>query len=187
MWLRVPAFTLAAALLWAMTACSSTPERQTKVYNSGEKIQIARLTYSVVDVQIYPLIAGPDAANPRVPKNRFYAVQIAVSNGGNEDTPIPALALVDDGGRVFNELPDGSGVQRWLGMIRRVSPGQTEEGIVLFDAPSAHYKLRLTDELDQDQIYSDVPLNFVHEVVAGSVNTQNAAPETPAVPLAPPK
>ena len=160
-------------------ACSSAPQRQTRVFGQGEKVQVARLTYSIVDVQIQPTLPGPDGANPRVPKERFYTVQISVSNGGNEDTPIPGLALVDDAGHVYNEVPDGSGVTRWLGMVRRVSPGQTEEGAVLFDAPAAHYKLRLTDETDADQTYSDVPLSFVHEVVSGSTAAETPLPTVP--------
>lgn len=157
------------AVAWAliMSGCSSAPQRQSKVFNSGEKVPVARLTYAVIDSQIQPTLPGSDAANPRIPQNRFYVIQISVSNGGNEDTPIPALALVDDAGHVYNELPDGSGVNRWLGMVRRVSPGQTEEGNVLFDAPAAHYKLRFTDETEDEQIYADLPLNFVHEVGTG--------------------
>ena len=153
--------------------CSSSSARQTRIFSAGEKIQVGRLTYSLIDVQIHPLLPGADAGNPRTPQNRFYAVQVSVSNGGNENTPIPGLALVNDAGQVFNELPDGSGVARWLGMVRRVAPGQTEEGNVLFDAPSAHYKLRLTDETDPLEIYADVPLNFVHEVVSGGVSADS--------------
>ena len=180
--LRMLLFVTAVATMLANAGCSSGTQRQARVFNAGEKIQVGRLTYSLIDVQIYPTLPGADAANPRTPQNRFYAVQISVSNGGNEDTPIPGLALVNDAGKVYNELPDGSGLTRWMGMVRRVSPGQTEEGYVLFDAPAAHYKLKLTDETDPNDIYADVPLNFVHEVVSGGVSpdTPVTAAPTPA-------
>jgi hypothetical protein len=133
----------------------------------------------VIDVQIQPTLQSPDGAgDPRVPQNRFYTVQISVSNGGNEDTPIPGLALVNDAGHAYNELPDGSNVPRWLGMVRRVAPGQTEEGNIVFDAPAAHYKLRFTDETDDDQVYADIPLSFVHEVGTGS----GVSPDLPPSP-----
>jgi hypothetical protein len=165
--------------LCTLPGCSSTPAKPVRIYNAGEKIQVGRLTYSVVDVQIQPTLPSQDGAgDPRVPQHRFYTVQISVSNGGNEDTPIPGLALVDDAGHVYNELPDGSGVPHWLGMVRRVSPGQTEEGDVVFDAPTAHYKLRLTDETDDEQVYSDIPLSFVHEVGTGSA----VSPDLPPAP-----
>src|SRR5260221_463660 len=147
----IPLCTPVVASILLFTACSGTLQKQTRVYSSGEKIQVARLTYSVVDVQIQPVLPGQDATNPRIPQNRFYTLQIAVSNGGNEDTAIPALALVDDAGHVFNELPDGSGVVRWLGMVRRGAPGQTGEGSVLFDAPPAPYRLSWTGDTEDAQ------------------------------------
>jgi hypothetical protein len=44
-----------------------------------------------------------------------------------------------------------------------VAPAQTERGVVLFDAPAAHYKLRLTEDSDLEDVYIDIPLSFVHE------------------------
>ncbi len=159
----------AVTALMTLAACSSTPARQSRTFPAGDKILVGRMTYSLIDVQIQPTLPGPDPANPRTPQNRFYSVQISVSNGGNEDTPIPALALVNDAGQSFNELSDGSGQARWLGMVRRVAPGQTEEGVILFDVPTAHYKLKLTDDTEVDELYADVPLNFAHEVINGGV------------------
>jgi hypothetical protein len=168
--------------LCLLSGCSSTQAKPARIYSAGEKIQVGRLTYSVVDVQIQATLPSQDgAADPRVPQNRFYTVQISVSNGGNEDMPIPGLALVGDSGHVYNELPDGSGVPRWLGMVRRVSPGQTEEGNAVFDAPAAHYKLRFTDETDDEQVYADIPLSFVHEVGTGDT----VSPELPPSPTDP--
>ncbi len=165
--------------LYTLSGCSSTPARPVRIYNSGEKVQVGRLTYSVIDVQIQPTLPNQDGVgDPRIPQHRFYTVQISISNGGNEDTPILGLAMVDDAGHVYNELPDGTGIPRWLGMVRRVAPGQTEEGNIAFDAPSAHYKLRFTDETDDDQVYSDIPLSFVHEVGTGG-------PVSPELPLSP--
>ena len=76
---------------------------------------------------------------------------------------------MNDAGQSFNELSDGSGQARWLGMVRRVAPGQTEEGFLLFDVPTAHYKLKLTDDTEINELYADVPLNFAHEVINGAV------------------
>jgi hypothetical protein len=73
------------------------------------------------------------------------------------------MTLVDDAGKVYNELPDGTGVLRWLGVVRSVEPAQTEQGSIVFDAPPVHYRLRLTDETDKEDIYVDLPLNFMHE------------------------
>jgi hypothetical protein len=158
---------LAASSLLLLSACSSTPSRQTKIYQAGEKAAVDRLTYAVIDSQIHPRL-GDDPNNPRVPENRFYAVQVAISSGASTELPIPAMTLVDDSGKNYNELADGSGLQHWLGVVRRVAPAQTERGEVLFDAPAAHYKLKLTDDSVQEDVYIDLPLNFVNEQQMGS-------------------
>jgi hypothetical protein len=170
----LPVLWLTPALI-LISGCSSTAPKVNRVFQAGEKAQVGHLTYSIVDVQIHPTL-GEDPANPRTPSNRFYTVQVSVSNGGNEDVAIPAMMLMDDAGHAYNELPDGAGVVRWLGMVRRVAPGQTEEGNVLFDAPAAHYRLKLTDETDADEIYADVPLNFVHEVMTNTVGPDSPLP-----------
>lgn len=158
--------------LIALSACNTAPGRQTRIYQSGEKAEHNKLTYSVVDAQIFPRL-GEDP-NARIPQNRFFVVQISVSNAGNQPTSIPALALVDDNGKVYSELADGTGIPRWLGVIRSVDPAQTETGQIIFDAPSAHYKLRLSDETDADNVYVDIPLNFMHEQIN---NTPIGTPE----------
>jgi len=149
------------ALALALAGCNASQSRQTKVYQPGEKAVVDKLTYSIVDTQISPRL-GEDP-NPRIPQNRFFVVQISVSNSGNKSLPIPSMTLVDDSGKVYNELADGTGVPRWLGVVRSVDAAQTEQGAVLFDAPAAHYKVRLTDDTDKDEIYVDLPLNFMHE------------------------
>ncbi len=165
----------AALCVVGLSGCGSSTSsgRQTKVYQAGEKANVDKLSYAVIDTQIYPRL-GEDPT-PRVPQNRFVAVQVAVSSGNNTEVSIPAMSLVDDAGKVYTELADGSGVQHWLGIVRRVAPAQTERGVVLFDAPAAHYKLKLTDELDPEDVYIDIPLNFVHEQM-NNEGTPEAAP-----------
>lgn len=169
----------------AFTSCgSSTGGRQTKVFQAGEKATVDKLSYAVIDTQIYPRL-GDDPNNPRVPQNRFFAVQVAVSSGNNSEVSIPAMTLVDDSGKTYTELADGTGLQHWLGVVRRVAPAQTERGVVLFDAPAAHYKLKLTEDLDPDDVYIDIPLNFVHEQMNNEGTPEGAAGGAPAAPAQP--
>lgn len=160
-----------------LVGCSSTPSRVVKIYQSGEKAEHNKLTYSVVDAQIFTRL-GEDPT-PRVPQNRFFVVQVSVSNSGNQPANIPGMYLVDDTGKVYPELADGTGVPRWLGVVRSVDPVQTESGFVIFDAPAAHYKLRLTDETDDADVFVDMPLNFLHEQMNG---TTVATPESISAP-----
>lgn len=164
-------------------ACSSGLKKPDKVYEAGEKATVGPLIYAVVDTQIFPQL-GDDPATARTPVNRFFMVQISVSNSRNADVPIPGLTLVDDTGKTYNELSDGTGVPNWLGVVRKVKPGDTELGSIVFDAPAAHYRLRCTDDLEPNPILIDLPLNFLHEQVGDIKTTLDASPT--AIPEAPP-
>ena len=154
------AFLFVPALIF-MSGCSGTQKKEAKLFSAGEKAIVGNLSYSVIDTQIAPSL-GSDAATQRTPQNRFVMVQISVSNSGSADAVIPGLTLVDDSGQSYRELADGTGVPRWLGVVRKVGPTQTEAGVLLFDAPAKHFRLRVTDELE-DEVSIDVPLNFIHE------------------------
>ncbi len=155
---------LASVALLGLAGCSSdTAEKgpEVRTVPAGEKAGIGHLTYSVVDSQILTKLG--DDMTPRVPHDRFLILQLAVTNSSNVDNPIPAVELVGDSGTVYNELPDGTGVNNWMGIVRHVGPGQTERGAVVFDAPAAHYRLRFSDEAANLQIMSDFPLSYAHE------------------------
>ena len=165
------------ASLLGFSGCSGSSGRQSKTYSTGEKASADDMTYAVVDTEIHTRL-GDDPANPRVPQTRFLTVLISVTNGTNADIPIPTLTLVDDAGKTYTELADGSGVPRWLGVVRKVGPGDTEQGNVVFDAPAAHYKLKLTDETSPADVYVDIPLSFVHEQMNDvAAPVENAQPE----------
>ena len=106
---------------------------------------------------------------------------MSVSNSGNSEATIPSLALVDDSGKQFPELTDGAGVQQWLGVVRKVGGGQTEQGYAAFDAPAAHYKLKLTDDTSDSDVYVDIPLNFVHEHTEGVTPAGPAESDSPGI------
>jgi hypothetical protein len=182
--------TLAFAVV--LTGCSGSPARRTFTYMNGDKAAVDRLTYSVVDNQVFTRL-GTDP-NVRLPQTRFYVVDLSVFNGGSSDAVIPAMSLIDDSGKTYDELTDGAGVVRWLGVVRHVPANQTETGAVVFDAPASHYKLKLTDDTDASDVYIDLPLSFVNEqmkkqLTEGSPDSHQA-PDlevSPRAPAAPPK
>ncbi len=129
---------------------------------AGETATSGPLVYSVIDTRILPQI-GEDQNNIRTPQNRFFLVQLAVSNSSSQDQPIPGLTLVDDSGQQYAELADGTGVPNWLGIVRKVGGAQTEQGTIVFDAPAQHYRLRVTEETDASEIAIDLPLSYQNE------------------------
>lgn len=181
------------SLLVGLTGCSSdapNKQEQARVVQAGEKAPAGHLTYSVLDSQILPQIAET-GDTPRVPKDRFIVVQIAVNNSGNTDANIPGVTLESDSGTTYNELTDGNGVQGFLGVLRHVGPLQTTRGAIVFDAPAAHYRLRFADENDENEILADLPLTYAHEKVnsadvPAAVLPDLTAPSGPTAPGAPP-
>ena len=158
-----------------LSGCSSAPKKETaKVFAAGEKATVGPLIYSVVDTQFAPAL-GDDPNTQRTPQNRFVIVQVSISNSGTTEANIPLMTLIDDNGQQYPELADGTGVPRWLGLVRKVGTAQTEAGDIVFDAPAKHYKLRLTDELD-DEVSIDIPLSYIHEQMRDMKTTQEASP-----------
>lgn len=152
---------LALCLGLLSSSCGVGAKPDAKIFQSGEKAFVDRVSFSVVDSQTLPKLE--EGGEDRIPTNRFYIVQISVFNGGNADYTVPTLALVDDAGQSIPELADGKGVQRWVGVSRKVSPGETLQGNIAFDAPVKHYKLLISGEFVDAAVYVDMPVSFVHE------------------------
>src|SRR5712692_5918560 len=142
---------LALGLVFAVwsTACSATKSGPRDQYRMGEKVQAGPLIYTVLETQWKSQLG--ELLTATVPNNRFLLVKISVTNSGGSEVMVPSLSLEDAGGRSYPEVSDGRGVPQWLGLLRRVSPAQTEQGNVAFDVPTAAYKLRLSDPNDLDR------------------------------------
>lgn len=165
-----------AALSILTQGCSTTQKPASAVYAAGDKATVGPLVYSVVDTEVVQQL-GDDPQNVRTPQQRFYLIKVSVTNSSSDDQSIPTMTLVDDAGKNYTELSDGTGVANWLGVVRKVAPTQTDQGVVVFDAPAKHYHLRLNDPLDEKEIAIDVPLNFVHEQLKG-IDVDAGAPAT---------
>jgi len=176
-----------AALILSLIAagCSGASARKSVIYQPGDNAILDQLTYKVIGTQMLTRLG--DGPNQRIPQNRFYVVRISVANAGSEEANLPALTLVDDSGKTYEELTDGSGVNQWLGVIRRVPANQTASGSVVFDAPASHYRLKLTDDTDNGDAYVDLPLSFAHEQASQSVGETPGTPIPEVAAPAPPK
>jgi hypothetical protein len=161
----------------AATGCSHLPsDKQPAIYAFGDKAPVGPLTYTVTDTETTQQL-GDDPNVARTAQDRFYLVGISVSNSSADEQTIPGMALVDDQGKSYGELADGANVPNWLGVARKVGVAQIEKGYVVFDAPAKHYRLRLTDPVDEKEIAIDVPLDFVHDQLKTILATPNPASE----------
>jgi hypothetical protein len=124
----------------------------------GERAQIGSLIYNAFDTAWSVALGEGPAA--RIPANRFLLLHVSVVNSGPKPASVPTFTLVDDSGKIFDELSSGAQVPNWIGVTRTVKPAESEQGNILFDVQPQHYKLRIADPDDQKFAFIDLPLNF---------------------------
>ena len=151
--------TLMLALLFSSTACTFK-KKEVRTVQLGDKAEIGPFIYRAFETQ-WPVSLGTRNAS-----DRFFILRVSILNAGSADTTIPSFELVDDQGNTYTELNDGTGVDHWLGLTRKVGVAQTEQGSIIFDVAPKHYRLRVADEND-NFMYIDIPLNLNSEEPAG--------------------
>jgi hypothetical protein len=145
------------ALLF-LNSCGESPDKTTKIYDIGSRVEVGHLIYTVFETEWLPQIGAGDTA--RVPKNRFFLIRLTAVNSGSEELDVPNVSLVDDHGDTVEELQDGEQVPQWIGFVRKAKPADSVSGNVVFDAAPKHYRLRVTDENGEKAAMVDIPLNF---------------------------
>ena len=142
-----------------LTSCSSVPATPPlSTYLMGEKVQIGKLSYTIFETQWLTHLG--DGPGSRLPQQRFFLVRFSATNSGSSDAPVPNFTVRDDHGKEYDELAAGDGVPQWAGYLRSAKPAETVQGNVMFDAPPAHYKLKLADETGTKFALVDLPLTF---------------------------
>jgi hypothetical protein len=146
------------AVIGLLNGCSAPARPPIDKYGMGEKVRLGKLSYTVFETQWLTHLG--DTATGRVPEHRFLLVRFTAVNGGSDENPVPALTIQDDQGAAYEELPNGEGVPQWAGYLRSVKPADSAQGNALFDAPPAHYQLKLSDETSTKFAFVDIPLSF---------------------------
>lgn len=112
-------------------------------YQMGERVAVGPLTYNVVETTWRSQLG--EGFKLRFPQERFLLITISVTNGGGAEISVPLLTLEGQNNRTFPELDNGEGVDNWFGILRTLTPAQTQQGHLVFDVPLSSYRLRLTD------------------------------------------
>ena len=131
----------AAAL--ALAGCASRGGPARVEFQMGERASIGPLTYNVVETAWRSQLGTE--FKPRMPQDRFFLVNVTVTNGAGKEVSVPLFSLEDQNGKSYQELDNGESVQNWFGLLREIAPAQTQQGELLFDVPLGSYKLRVTD------------------------------------------
>jgi len=127
------------------TACQK-PQATGTQFAMGEPVRVGQMTYSVVESEWKTQLG--ESFKIRSPENRFLLIKLSVTNGTGQDASIPLLTLEASNGQTYRELSNGEGVVNWFGLLRTISPGQTQQGAIVFDVPLTSFKLRVPDISD---------------------------------------
>lgn len=143
-----------------LTSGCATPQQTRAEYRAGDTVPAPPLTYTVVEAQWKSQLDS--FPTPRVPDRNFLLVHILVTNGGGSEVSIPTLRLENSKGEEFVESDNGTGIDGWLGMLRRLSPAQSADGWILFDVPTNSYQLRVSNgSLEAEKAaYITIPLTI---------------------------
>ncbi len=112
-------------------------------YAMGERINVGPLTYNVIESAWQNQLGNE--FKMRIPEQRYLLITISVTNGGGHDVSVPLLTVQSQNGTTYTESDNGEGVEQWFGLLRTLSPAQTQQGRLLFDVPLGTYRLKLTD------------------------------------------
>ena len=148
--LTCPALITAAVAVF-LTGCGSGARVARASHQMGERVQVGPLIYNVLEADWFDEIQAPTRA--RVPNARFLVIRITITNSGNKEVNVPLLNLEKADGSSFMELSEGEGVEEWIGVLRTVSPAETQSGRIVFDVRPGAYSLRLSDgsELERER------------------------------------
>ena len=160
--MRLCALLCSSALLF--TACQRSQDA-TKKFTMGEPVRVGQMTYSVVESEWKTQLG--ESFKVRSPENRFFLIKISITNGTGQDASIPLFTLEASNGQTYRELSNGESVVNWFGLLRTISPGQTQQGAIVFDVPLTSFKLRVPDISDpglERYVTVQIPLRLDSDV-----------------------
>ena len=134
---------LLAAAASALTGCGAKQDSARVEFEMGDRVTVGPLTYNVVET-VWRSQLGADF-KIRIPQERFLLITVSVTNGGGKEVSVPLLSLENQNGKIYQESDNGESVDNWFGILRTLTPAQTQQGRLLFDVPLTSYRLRITD------------------------------------------
>jgi hypothetical protein len=140
-------------------ACSRSNDTVIGTFRMGEQVQAGPIVYTVLEANWKPALESG-----KMPKHRFLYVKVSITNSSGQQVAIPAFSLLDPKGTTYTEISEGlEQTTGWLGMLRSLKPAQTDQGLVVFDAPIGPYKLAMSDagEVGRERyIHVDIPVQM---------------------------
>ncbi len=132
----------AVVLCLSLLGSCTTPTPPPSVYKMGEKVQVGPLIYTVLSADWRTDLG--DGAEKTAAKDRFLIVHLTITNSGGAQIGAPLTRLLDAKGKEHGELQEVKNLPQWLGLLRMLTPAETNTGTIVFDVPLGIYKLRVS-------------------------------------------
>ena len=124
----------------------------------GDVIRCGWFSYNVLESTYKSQLGGGTLA--KRPTNGFMLLRLQATSSAGETVAVPFLRLETADGTLIHEVEDTGGMSDWMGVLRRVEPGGTETGWIVFDVPPGVYGLRLSDGVIESEQISMVKIPF---------------------------
>jgi len=141
-----------------LTACGPRPIAEKWPFHVGERISCGWFSYNVLEVAYKSQLGDGTLAKQAV--HGFLTLRLQATSSAGATVSIPFLRLETDSGDFIPEVEDGSALPGWMGILRRVEPGSTESGWLIFDVLPGVYGLRLSDGVLEDEKTAMVRIPF---------------------------
>ena len=132
-----------------MCACGRRPPTEQWPFHMGDIVRCGWFSFNVLEVAYKSQLGDGTLAKRSI--NGYLMIRLQATSSAGNIVSIPFLRLETANGEVTTEVEDASSFPNWLGVLRRVEPGGTEIGWVVFDTAPGLYGLRLSDGLLEDE------------------------------------
>ena len=139
-------------------SCGPRPATEKWPHHVGELVRCGWFSFNVLEVA-YKSQLGEGTLASRA-RYGFLLIRLSITSGAGQSVWMPFLRLENGNGEMIGEVEDARAQPNWLGMLRRVEPGATETGWIVFDTAPAIYGLRLTDGVLDDEKTAMVRIPF---------------------------
>lgn len=139
-------------------ACGRRPSNERWPLQMGSPIRCGWFTYNVLEVAYKSQLSDETLA--KRPENGYLLIRLQATSTAGKPSFIPFLQLETQSGEMIPEVANASGLENWLGVMRRVGPESPETGWLVFDTVPGTYGLRLTDGVLEDEQVAFVRIPF---------------------------
>jgi len=133
-----PSGTTETPKLSSSDALAGRPSVKLKI---GQELSVGYWSYTVNSISWQRIIGSP-GYTVETPDAEFLVVDLSIRNNDRTASTLPPFELIDEQGREYDESEKGTSMQGSFGMLKKLNPGVSSRGYLVFDVPRGEYVLK---------------------------------------------